>query len=67
MSAGGRTVSFPVGHDQIVTLRITGLPDAGLVPLAPAARTARLPVVSGNMAPEKHPSGAASRASQNNY
>ena len=43
MSAGGRTVSFPVGHDQIVTLHITGLPDAGRVPLAPAARTARLP------------------------
>ena len=43
MSAGGRVVSFPVGHDQIVTLRITGLPDAGIVPLAPAPRTAHLP------------------------
>lgn len=42
-SVGGRTVSFPVGHDQIVTLRITGLPDAGRVPSALAPRTARLP------------------------
>ena len=24
----GRTVTFPVGHDQIVTLHIIGLPDA---------------------------------------
>lgn len=39
----GRAVSFPVGHDQIVTLHITGLPDAGVVPTAPAPRTARLP------------------------
>ena len=39
----GHTVSFPVGHDQIVTLHITGLPDAGLVPAAPEPRTARLP------------------------
>jgi len=43
MSAGGRAVSFPVGHDQIVTLHITGPPDAGRVPPAPAPRTARLP------------------------
>ena len=39
----GRAVSFPVGHDQIVTLHITGLPDAGLVPTAPEPRTARMP------------------------
>ena len=39
----GRAVSFPVGHDQIVTLHLTGLPDAGVVPAAGAPRTARLP------------------------
>ncbi|MBV9850834.1 MAG: alpha-mannosidase [Armatimonadetes bacterium] len=30
----GRVVTFPVGHDQIVTLRITGLPDANAGQLA---------------------------------
>ena len=40
----GGGVSFPVGHDQIVTLHITGLPDAGIVPPAGALRAAsRLP------------------------
>jgi len=37
----GRAVSFPVGHDQIVTLHITGLPDAGIVPAGQEPRTAR--------------------------
>ena len=37
----GRAVAFPVGHDQIVTLHVTGLPDAGAVPAVPASRTAR--------------------------
>jgi alpha-mannosidase len=27
----GRVVTLPVGHDQIVTLHITGLPDAGII------------------------------------
>ncbi len=41
LTVQGRAVSFPVGHDQIVTLHVTGLPDAGVVPAAPDSRTAR--------------------------
>jgi len=37
----GNAVFFPVGHDQIVTLHITDLPDAGILPAAPKPRTAR--------------------------
>ncbi len=32
----GRVVTLPIGHDQIVTLHILGLPDAGPVRLVPA-------------------------------
>lgn len=43
LAVRGRAVSFPVGHDQIVTLHITGLPDAGVAPADEEPRTARLP------------------------
>ena len=44
ISVQGRTVAFPVGHDQIVTLHVLGLPDAGMAPAPPEPRTAhRLP------------------------
>lgn len=46
----GRTVRLPVGHDQIVTLHVTGLPDAGTVPLPPRV-PAPVPVVNGSPAP----------------
>lgn len=47
----GRTVGLPVGHDQIVTLHVTGLPDAGTAPLPPRA-PAPVPVVNGLPAPD---------------
>jgi len=44
ISVHDRVVTFPVGHDQIITLHILGLPDAGMVPSAPETRTSsRLP------------------------
>ena len=47
----GRTVRLPVGHDQIVTLHIMGLPDAGASPLPPHA-PAPLPTVNGSPSPD---------------
>ncbi|MDQ2798473.1 MAG: glycosyl hydrolase-related protein [Armatimonadota bacterium] len=41
ITVNGRVVTFPVGHDQIVTLRILGLPDAGVVPSTLETRTSR--------------------------
>ena len=40
----GSAVSFPIGHDQIVTLRVTGPPDAGVADSSPGAgAVGRLP------------------------
>lgn len=50
ISVAGRVVRLPVGHDQVVTLHITGLPDAGTVPLPPRP-PAPVPVVNGSPAP----------------
>ena len=47
----GHTVRLPIGHDQIVTLHITGLPDAGTIPLPPRAPTP-VPMVNGSPAPD---------------